>query len=156
MKVDSCAFKLGKLRDTLTLENSAICDIQNLLQSSADSAMERNDTATLHWLSGLQGLIDERKQLVDRADSLMHWCQSYFNAVSKWQQAIQREANYDSKLVKMDDTYTSNELSAQKRNCEQLQTEIMRWRIDRSAFNRLCDTLNARTLFILAPKLVIK
>ena len=154
--VDSCAFELGILSDTLTHEMTDIHDINALLQTLEDSAVVRNDSMLLEWMSSVQGLAEEREELVHRADSLSRWCKRFFELLGKWQQAMQREATHDSSLVRMDDAYTSKELEAQKRNCDHLMSEIKRWRSDKLAFNTLYDTLSERTLVILAPKLMAK
>ena len=151
--VDSCAFRLGKLCDTLVGDTANIGRIEALLQALKDTAAVRNDSVVLEWVIGLEGLSSERAELIERADSLIVWCKNYSEILIRWQQAMQREATHDSSLMKMDDAYTSKELAAQKRNCDHLQDEIMRWRTDKQAFNRLYDTLSERTLVILSPSL---
>lgn len=154
--VDSCAFELGKLNDTLSHEMKDLRDINALLQSIEDSALVRKDSILLDWKMRLQGLAEEREELVQRADSLSLWSMRLTELLSRWQRAMQREATHDSSLVRMDDAYTSKELAAQKRNCDHLLSEIKRWRSDKSAFNTLYDTLSERTLVILSPKLTAK
>lgn len=154
--VDSCAVGLGKLCDTLISDMADVGDVGALLQALNDSALVRNDSVVLEWIVGLEGLVSERAELMRRADSLLLWCKNYSEILIRWQQAMQREATHDSSLMKMDDAYTSKELAAQKRNCDHLQDEIMRWRTDKQAFNTIYDTLSERTLVILSHSLRTK
>ena len=154
--VDSCAFRLGIISDSLSNEINEISDVNTILQTIIDSATARKDSILLAWVKGLDGLAEERLQLKQRADSLMAWSKNYLDALGAWHEAMQVDATHDSSLVKMDDEYTRRELSAQKRNCELLQSEIGKWRRDKSAFNTIYDSLSQRSLLILSPKFVVK
>ncbi|MFM9006912.1 MAG: hypothetical protein ACKOSR_15660, partial [Flavobacteriales bacterium] len=48
-------------------------DINALLQSMEDSAVVRKDSILLDWKMRLQGLAEEREELVQRADSVSLW-----------------------------------------------------------------------------------
>ncbi len=154
--VDSCAFSLGKVCNTLRTEILEISDVKELLQTVKDSAIVRKDSIMLGWIAGLDGLVAERNQLIERAESLLIWSNEYSEILSKWQKALHSEATHDSSLVKMDDAYTIQELAAQKRNCDHLLSEIQRWQKDKATFNTIYDTLRMRTHVILSPKFVVQ